>query len=49
MARCPDCGYTADASYEWVESIATLPDRQPSLVVCPDCDVVLGGLAHSTD
>ncbi|ERG97249.1 MAG: hypothetical protein J07HQW2_03735 [Haloquadratum walsbyi J07HQW2] len=49
MAKCPECGYTADAqnddwfeSADGLESIDRSTQTDTSLITCPSCDCVLG-------
>ncbi len=47
MATCPECGYRAEPSGDWLDEIMDEEvghrGRTICLVVCPECDVVLGG------
>ena len=47
MATCPECEYRAEPSGDWLEEIMDEEvghrGRTICLVVCPECDVVLGG------
>jgi len=38
--------FTSDPSYEWTEPIAKIPNTQPALIVCLNCDAVLGGMTR---
>jgi len=44
MAKCPECGHQEAASIEWMESVVEGPKEASGLVICPECDAVLGGL-----
>lgn len=50
MPTCPECSYSESAVKQWLLSAddATL-EMGSVLVVCPDCDVVLGGGRYVTD
>jgi len=47
MPTCPECGHAADASADWFRTVDSQRTgghaRERQLIVCPDCDVVIGG------
>ena len=44
MPKCPECGYTDSTISSWIRDTAETGDSSGDiLVVCPSCDVVLGG------
>lgn len=50
MAICPECGFEERPPTEaWIRDLARNDDVTfpvSGLVVCPDCDVVLGGVEN---
>lgn len=43
MATCPHCGYESDDAAPWADAGPTSDDGV-TLVVCPDCDAVVGAV-----
>jgi len=48
MPQCPECGHSGSASQAWFASVDSSDYDEDvhytrSLVVCPSCDIVLGG------
>lgn len=53
MAKCPECGHTSPESMEWTKPISASSSQshsvQLSLVVCPSCEAVLGGMSSASE
>jgi len=50
MPECPECGEVEPEVTEWIYSPRGPGDvSETSLVVCPSCDIVLGGASWAID
>jgi predicted nucleic acid-binding Zn-ribbon protein len=46
MPKCPECGYSRNSEAEWFVNVSFQGNpttASAGLIVCPSCDVVLGG------